>query len=60
MSRRCSTNQELKRIRCAVYARVVGYYRPTTSFNDGKLQEWMDRALIKIDSELLTGQQHFE
>jgi len=35
-----------KKIPCLVYSRVVGYYRPTTSYNKGKEEEWNERNLI--------------
>ena len=38
-----------KKIPCLVYSRVVGYYRPTISYNKGKAQEWDQRDLIKIN-----------
>ena len=28
---------------CEVYSRVVGYYRPVDSWNDGKKSEYKDR-----------------
>jgi len=35
-----------KAVLCEVYARVVGYYRPTLNYNIGKKQEWSERKLI--------------
>jgi len=35
------TNEE--RQPCECWTRVMGYYRPTTSFNIGKVQEYKDR-----------------
>ena len=32
-----------KRTKCLVYTRVMGYHRPTESFNIGKAQEHKDR-----------------
>ena len=42
------TTKKSKRkvIPCLVYSRVVGYYRPTVSYNKGKEQEWKERKLI--------------
>ncbi len=31
---------------CEIWSRVMGYHRPTTSFNPGKLQEHKDRKLF--------------
>ncbi len=36
------------RTKCEVWSRVVGYLRPTSSWNDGKLQEFKDRKTFKI------------
>lgn len=35
-----------KKVPCLVYSRVVGYYRPTSSYNKGKVEEWSERGLI--------------
>jgi anaerobic ribonucleoside-triphosphate reductase len=32
---------------CEVWSRVMGYYRPVSSWNIGKLQEYKDRVLYK-------------
>lgn len=34
---------ENKRTKCMVYTRVMGYHRPTESFNIGKKGEHMER-----------------
>jgi anaerobic ribonucleoside-triphosphate reductase len=36
------------RTRCAVWARSVGYLRPTINFNEGKLAEFKDRKMFKV------------
>lgn len=33
----------MKKIPCEVYSRVVGYYRPVQSWNEGKREEFKDR-----------------
>ena len=33
---------------CEVYSRVMGYYRPTKQFNQGKQQEFKERKTFKI------------
>jgi ribonucleoside-triphosphate reductase (formate) len=35
---------ELK-IPCLVYSRVTGYVRPTSSYNEGKKQEFKERKM---------------
>ena len=35
-----------KRTKCEVYARVVGYLRPITQWNDGKKTEYHDRVVF--------------
>ena len=37
---------ELKRTRCVVYTRVMGYCRPVESFNLGKTGEHKERILF--------------
>lgn len=37
------------RTKCEVYSRVVGYLRPTAQWNEGKLEEFKDRKLFKIN-----------
>ncbi|MEA3430121.1 MAG: anaerobic ribonucleoside-triphosphate reductase [Nanoarchaeota archaeon] len=34
-----------KVIKCEVFTRVVGYYRPVQQFNDGKKQEFFERKV---------------
>jgi len=41
-----------ERQRCEVYTRVMGYHRPTNSFNIGKSQEHKDRQ--HYDEKALT------
>lgn len=38
---------------CEVYSRVVGYYRPTSAYNDGKRAEFNDRATFDSAFESL-------
>ncbi len=35
------------RTRCEVWSRVCGYLRPTSRWNDGKLEEFRDRKPFK-------------
>ncbi|MBQ0025913.1 MAG: ribonucleoside triphosphate reductase, partial [Lachnospiraceae bacterium] len=37
-----------------VYSRITGYYRPVQNWNDGKAQEFKDRALYDIGKSKLT------
>ena len=32
-----------KVVKCEVYSRVVGYYRPVSNWNNGKKQEYGER-----------------
>lgn len=41
--------QENKRTQCEVFARVCGYIRPTTQFNDGKVAEFSDRKNFEVE-----------
>jgi len=33
---------------CEVYSRIVGYFRPIKQWNDGKKEEWANRAKFKV------------
>ncbi len=35
------------RTKCEVWSRIVGYLRPTSQWNEGKLSEFKDRKLFK-------------
>lgn len=37
-----------ERTPCEVWTRVMGYYRPTSFFNNGKLAEFSERKYFKI------------
>lgn len=39
-----SQEKKLKRQKCEVYSRVVGYLRPVQQWNDGKQAEYEDRS----------------
>lgn len=41
---------KVRAIPCEVYSRVVGYYRPVSSWNDGKKIEFEQRKSVNIDS----------
>ena len=36
-----------KRTKCEIYSRVCGYFRPTQSWNEGKIAEFKDRTEFK-------------
>lgn len=38
----------VKRQKCEVYSRVVGYIRPVKQWNPGKAQEFQDRKTFKV------------
>lgn len=40
---------EAKRTKCSVYTRVMGYLRPTDSFNTGKKGEHKERQYFDCD-----------
>ena len=40
-----------KKIPCEVYCRVVGYYRPINTWNNGKAEEYKQRVNFKINSQ---------
>ena len=41
-----------KRIPCEVYSRIVGYMRPVQQWNVGKRQEWKERQVYNVPSDL--------
>jgi hypothetical protein len=38
----------MKQVPCEVFCRIVGYYRPLSNWNAGKLEEFYDRATFSI------------
>lgn len=42
---------EEKRVPCEVYSRIVGYLRPVSAWNPGKVQEWEERKTYKVTDE---------
>lgn len=42
---------QIKAVKCDVYSRVVGYYRPVQDWNRGKREEFADRAMVDIPEE---------
>jgi len=39
---------EIKVIRCEVFSRIVGYYRPLDSWNRGKREEYRQRTAVDL------------
>jgi anaerobic ribonucleoside-triphosphate reductase len=42
------TMDKKKRVKCDVYAKVVGYCRKVSNWNEGKKQEFKDRNFVNI------------
>ena len=42
-------NKQVKRQRCEVYSRVVGYLRPVQQYSDAKQAEYMDRKNFVVN-----------
>ncbi len=40
--------QRVRAIRTEVYSRIVGYYRPVQSWNNGKREEFSQREYITL------------
>ena len=36
-----------ERVRCEIWTRVMGYFRPVSAFNKGKQSEYKDRKCFK-------------
>lgn len=45
----------VKRQRCEVYSRVVGYLRPVDQWHAGKQQEFHDRVAFRIPGDGVGG-----
>jgi ribonucleoside-triphosphate reductase len=43
-----SADLEVKRTKCEIYSRVVGYIRPINQWNDGKRAEYDDRLTFQV------------
>ncbi len=43
------TAKELKRTKCEIYSRVVGYLSPVNRWNDGKKSEFDDRKEFNVN-----------
>jgi anaerobic ribonucleoside-triphosphate reductase len=43
--------KKMKRTKCEIYSRVVGYLRPTIQWNEGKQEEFKDRELFNVCKE---------
>jgi anaerobic ribonucleoside-triphosphate reductase len=41
----------IKKVQCEVYSRVVGYYRPVNSWNEGKKAEFQNRKMFDLGKE---------
>ena len=38
-----------RKIKCEIYTRVVGYFRPVDQWNKGKQQEFKERTTLKFN-----------
>jgi len=43
-----SKKPEIKRTKCEIWSRVVGYFRPISNWNEGKQAEWNDRKVFEV------------
>ena len=41
----------MERTKCEVFSRIVGYIRPISGWNEGKLAEFEDRKTFEIECE---------
>lgn len=41
-----------ERTRCEIWTRVMGYHRPTTSFNKGKQSEHKERTFFREEASM--------
>lgn len=40
---------KMKRVKCKIFSRVVGYMRPTDCWNDGKKSEFDQRKCFQLN-----------
>lgn len=38
----------MEKIKCEIYSRISGYYRPVQQYNKGKQEEFSERKKIKV------------
>lgn len=38
----------VRAVPCEIYSRIVGYFRPVSSWNEGKQEEFRDRKTISL------------
>ena len=43
--------EDRNRTKCEVWSRVVGYLRPTSNWNEGKISEFNDRVMFDVNDE---------
>jgi hypothetical protein len=43
----------MKKIKCEIYSRISGYYRPVQQYNKGKQEEFSERKKIKVPEVIL-------
>ena len=41
----------MARVKCEIWSRVCGYLRPTSQWNEGKVEEFRDRKTFKVGEE---------
>lgn len=44
-----SVKKSLKRTKCEIWTRTVGYLRPTNQMHKGKIQEIKERSMFKLN-----------
>lgn len=42
--------KRVKALPCEIWSRVVGYYRPTMLWNEGKKKEFEERKTVSLNS----------
>jgi hypothetical protein len=47
-----TTISAIKRQKCLVYSRIVGYMMPVENWNPGKRAEWRDRTTFETETLL--------
>ena len=50
----------MKKIPCEIYSRTVGYFRPISQFNPGKLAEMNDRRDVLTKKYIMQREENYD
>jgi len=50
-SKKNSEEKKVQRTKCEIWSRVVGFLRPVSLWNEGKIAEFKDRKMFEIKKD---------